>query len=316
MITTDIEIAKTDGPRWFKTIHLSRCARQQICVTIVDERSRVLDLGSLEPVLDDKCNTDCDACEVDRENPGFEDGQVPKRDWPDVSIRLRAVSAFGQSPQFDVQGTILDSRRGKVVFHVDQRQTNGVGVFLGEIGLFRGDLLMASYGVYVSLQPSVFDQSYDGDGMITIPEVRLALADERPEDNYLLDALEFRDDQILACIRHPVDLWNSMLPIVREYSYKIQDFPFRYPWLRCAAGHLLEIAANSYMRNDLPVTTGGVSVRDKAKAPEYFNRGKQLITEFKEWAQAVKASMSVNDAFGGVRSTYYSRGYPRTYLRG
>lgn len=309
MITTDIELAKTDGPRWFKTIYLSRCARQQLCVTLVDRQSKRLDIGSLEPVMDDKCNVDCDDCQVDAENPGFEDGIQPKRNWPDVSVRMRAAPAHGQSPQFDVTGTIVDSRNGKVVFHVDQRQTNAVGVFLAEIGLYRGDLLMASYGAYVQISPSLFDTSYDGDGMITIPEIRLALADERREDNYLLDALEFRDDQIMACIRQPIDLWNSLPPAVREYSFRIQEFPFRYPWLRCTVGHLLEIAGYGYMRNDLPVSIGGISVRDKAKAPDYFKRAEKLIEEFKAWAQRHKYTLSLNDSFGGVYSTYNQRNY-------
>jgi len=99
-------------------------------------------------------------------------------------------------------------------------------------------------------------------------------------------------------------LWNSLMPAVREYSYKIQEFPFRYPWLRCTCGFLLEMAAHSYRRNDLPVSVGGVSVRDKAKFKDYEEKAKSLIDEFKTWAQNHKSTMSVSDSFGGISSPY------------
>lgn len=304
MITTDLELASNNGPRYWKTVTLPHNTRTEVCLTITDLKGRIVDLASRDAVKQDDCD-DCDDAVFD--NPGFEDGVEPKDPmWPDVNIRMRAVPAYNAPAIFDLKGTIVDPDQGKVVFHIDHRHTSCIGVFLAEVALFRGDLNMDSWKLYVMVEPSVFGVGYTGDGMITIPEVRLALNDEMPSDNYLLDACEFRDAQILAAIRYPIDLWNSLLPFDPGYRFNLQNFPYRYPWLRCATGHLLEMAAHSYRRNDLPTSAGGVTVRDKAKAPEYEAKGKELILEFRQWAQDFKASMSVRDCWGTISSGYRS----------
>lgn len=309
MITQDIELAAVEGPRYWKNAEISRNARQELCFTVTDMPGRVLDLGSKDPVQADKCETDCDDCAVDNENPGFDDGIEPKRNWPDVKIRLRAVPSYGQPALFDVQGTITDYESGKAVFHLTQAQTRCVGVFLAEIGLFRENIMLGSWPLYVSINPSVFDPTYDGDGMVTIPEIRLALMDEMPEDNFLLDRVEFKDYQILAAIRKPVELWNSLNPLDSAYGFNIQNFPFRYQWLQCTIAHLLEMAAHHYRRNDLPMQGGGLSIRDNWQHKDYEEKARELKAEFKEWAQSAKASMSVRDAFGTVSSPYRRAGY-------
>lgn len=304
MITQDLEQAAIKGPRYWKTLHLPQCTRQETCLTITDMAGRILDLGDRDPVLADICRV---CTEVDANNPRFPDGIEPKRNWPDVKIVLQAVPSYGRPPVFCIEGTMLAEKLGKVVFHLTEKHTKRAGIFLAEVGLFRGDLLLASWPLYVSIDPSIWNMSYEGDGMVTIPEVRLALHDEMPEDNYLLDDVEFQDYQILACVRQPIDIWNSMLPLDRRYSFNLQNFPYRYPWMRCTCGLLLEIAAHNYRRNDLPVSAGGVTVRDKAKFDSYEAKAQGLIDEFKSWAQNAKASMSLGDAFGTVHSEYARR---------
>lgn len=303
MITNDVDVIATNTPRFFTAISLSRKARQKICVSFVDRQGRSLDLSSIEPVKADICNDDCED-EVDDEDDGFEDGLVPKED-PDTKIRLRAVPAHGQPPLFDVEGNIIDYRKGKVVFNINQKQTKDIGVFIGEIGLFRGDYLMSRTGVYINIEPSVFDMGYKGDGMITIPEVRLALRDSIPEENSLLDDLEFTDVEILACMRKPIDLWNSLLPATAHYAFNLQNFPFRYWWLKATVACLLEIAEINYMRNQLTYRAGGITVDDKDKWRQYGAKAKYIMDEFTNWAINTKTAMSYSSIGGHIVSSYY-----------
>ena len=310
MITNDLEIAPTNSPRFFKAFNIACGARQELCVTLVNDKGQPVDLGSMEAIQAELCKgQECEDGGIDADNPGFEDGIEPKRDWPDVCIRMKAIPGFGQPALFDVTGKILDYKAGRVVFHLTQKQTRAPGVFIAEIGLFRGDLLMTRFGVYINIEPSVFGVGYTGDGMITIPEVRLALRDTLPEDNFLLDEVEFRDVEILACMRYPVDMWNSLLPIDPTYSYSMQNFPFRYPWLRSCVGHLLEISAHWYRRNALQVNAGGVAVNDRGKFPEYQQKSKELRDEFEIWAKQAKASISMMSAFGQITSPFVYNSY-------
>lgn len=310
VITNDLEIAPVDSPRFFKAWNVACGARQELCATLVNDRGQPVDLGSIQAIQAELCKgRECEDGGIDAENPGFDDGIEPKRDWPDVSIRLRAVPQYGKPALFEVRGEVLDYKAGRVVFHLTQKQTRMPGVFLAEIGLFRGDLLMTRFGVYLNIEPSVFGEGYNGDGMITIPEVRLALRDAMPSDNFLLDEVEFRDIEILACIRYPVDKWNSMLPIDPVYSFTLQNFPFRYPWLRACVGHLLEISAHWYRRNALQVNAGGISVNDRGKFPEYQQKSQELRQEFEVWAAQAKASISMMSAFGQVTSPFSYNAY-------
>jgi len=141
--------------------------------------------------------------------------------------------------------------------------------------------------------------------MLTIPEIRLALADEMPEDNYLLDAVEFQDYQIMAAIRRPIELWNSLPPLDQRYGFNIQNFPYRYYWMQMTISCLLEMAAHNKLRNDIPLSGGGIDTRDAWQHKEYHAKAQEMKSEFKDWAQSVKASLSVMDAWGTVHSDYY-----------
>lgn len=313
MITEPIVLGPVGGPRHYKTVNIALCTRQELCFILTDQANKPLDLGSIEPVLPDGC--DEDKCEpedelegADNENPGFDDGIEPKRDWPDVVVKMVAVPGYGQAQVFNVEGTVRSYKEGKVVFHLDQRHTNKPGMYLGEIGLFRGDLLMARYPMYVVMEPTAFATQQSGrwGGQITVAEIRLTLRDTMPNDNFLLDEVEFKTHEIMQAMRMPIDYWNGILPpdVTLKYNYNELPDDFRYFLLRGTTGYLLEMAAASYRRNELVTNAGGVQLADRSKWQQYDNRARELIQEFQVWAKMRKAALSMEMAGGRVHSPY------------
>jgi hypothetical protein len=135
---------------------------------------------------------------------------------------------------------------------------------------------------------------------LSISEVRLFLMDKCPEDNYLLDDVEFTDTEYMAAIRWPIDKWNETPPDVQRYTQT--TCPWRYHWMVGAASMLLKMAAHNYARNSLDYAAGGITVRDKSKAQEYVALAKDLQAEFISWMEAKKVEINIDLCYGGILS--------------
>jgi len=310
MVTDPVTLFPVGEPKYFKTVKVYQGARQEMAFNLTDTEGNALNLGTSEVVQPSKC----DAVEngIDSNKPEFSDGIRPKPMWPDVTIKLVVSKGYGEVPEFTVEGVILDHQTGSVAFTVIEDQTVNCGIYLAEIGLFRGDHLLKAWPLYISIEPSLFatTQPDKHRGVITIPEIRLALRDLDPSYNDLLDDLEFKDAEILHCIRQPVEFWNETLPFEPVFQFTLDRFPFRYNWLRATSGYLLELAAHWYRRNDLPTQAGGVSVRDRNKHETYEPKAKQLIQEYQDWAKRRKYAESMSLAWGAVRSAWpYAAGW-------
>ena len=312
MISEPLQLTPADLPRYYKTINVAQCARQEICVALMDRKNRSVSLSNKDSVKNEQCADD--ECETgdNADNPGFPDGIEPKEDWPDVCVRMVARAGYQADVLFDVQGTVTDFDNGIVVFHLTEKQTTEPGMYLAEIGLFRGEYLMTRWPVYVVIEPSVFAGNTRAGvygGMITVPEIRLLLRDTMPEDNYLLDEREFSDVEILTCMRRPIDYWNGIRPPDRELTYQYNKFPeqFRHFFLQGAMGYVLEIAAADYRRNSIPTTAGGIQLADREKWTQYDNRSRELLQEFQTWARETKYGMSMGLATGAMLSPYRYR---------
>lgn len=144
---------------------------------------------------------------------------------------------------------------------------------------------------------------FDSFGPLTIAEVRLFTRDVCPENNFLIDEVEFSDTEIAACIRRPIDKFNSILPPL-GYNYDVTNFPFREPWLVGTIGYLMQIAATWYRRNYLPYSAGGVTIDPRDRAAQYETASKERLNEFLQAITEIKIGINISQGFGGVRSTY------------
>ena len=308
MITEPITLNQVQGVQYYKTVSVAQSARQEVTFTLTDKEGKTLDLGTNEPVQPDKCAVTEDG--VDAANPGFADGIKPKREWPDVSVKLIVSPGRGSPIMFTLDGVTTDSIEGRVVFHLEPDHTNMPGMFLAEIGLFRGDLLMGRWPLYLLVEPSLFAEvsvpanTRPQSAIITLPEIRLELRDLDASFNTLLDDLEFKDAEIMAAIRKPVDKWNETLPYEPTLQFRYEHFPFRYNWIRATSGYLLEMAAHWYRRNDLEVSAGGVSVADRNKHRTYEPKAKELLDEYDKWCRQQKVARSMALAWGTVGSPW------------
>lgn len=303
---TDLELNPINEPQYFKTASVAQRARQELCFTLTDLNDIYVDLGSRDAVRADQCK-ECPEGQDDQ-NPGFSDGIEPKTNWPDVRLLMRASPGYGQPLTFETTGTVLDYEKGRVVFHVTEKDTKHIGVFLAEILLYRDTLLMRRWPLYLCIEPSL--AAYDPKasravrGGLTIPEIRLALRDVNSEYSEVLDEVEFKDAEILFAIQQPVDMWNDCLPYERALTFDYQNFPYRHEWMRATCGFLLEMAAHWYRRNDIPLNAGGITAQDRSKHQTYEPKARDLLDHYRAWMQQRKVADSMRFAWSTVGSTW------------
>jgi hypothetical protein len=304
MITDPIELNPINEPSYFKTASIAQCARQELCFHLTDLEGRPIDLGSREVIKGDICD-ECDEGK-DASNPGFPDGIENKPLWPETKIVLRASPGYGMPLTFQIVGTVLDHEKGKVVFHLTEKNTRSIGVFIAEVMLYRGDLLLKRWPLYICVEPSLatgLGNSRRSRGGLTLPEIRLCLRDINKDYSEVLDEVEFKDAEILMAIQMPVDCWNDSLPY-EPMLYEYTNFPYRHEWMRATCGFLLEMAAHWYRRNDIPMQAGGMTVQDRAKHLTYEPKSQELLEHYRMWVRQRKVAESMRFAWGTIGSTW------------
>jgi hypothetical protein len=152
---------------------------------------------------------------------------------------------------------------------------------------------------YLEITPSTISVNRP----ITIAEVRFALRDY-PEANNLLNDVEFSDNEIAYCITRPVDRWNSMLPDVGRYD--VHTFPWHDMHVNATIAELLKIAGYHYMRNQLPYSSGGLSVDDKNKGPAYMQMAQQELAKFEQFCMERKLEANIMGGFVWLPGPYNS----------
>ena len=117
------------------------------------------------------------------------------------------------------------------------------------------------------------------DQLVTPADVRFFLQDRCAAENFLLDSVEYSDEDVSAAMTLAVDKYNSTLPMVD--FYQVENFPYRYEMLIGAAGILLRSKGINYTRNRLDFATkDGTTIQDKAKTQEYLAIANGLVQEF------------------------------------
>lgn len=196
--------------------------------------------------------------------------------------------------------TVLNAGEGLVQVVLEPEDTAVAGIYVAELRLINGDDQTVYTDVfYLVIEPSLGSTCT---GMPSIAEIRLHLRDNAPEDNLLLDHVDFDLAEISLAVARPIQLWNELLPPVAPYT--TSDFPYRYHWLQAIAGNLFLIAAEHYRRNHLPYNAGGVAIDDKNKFMQYEQAGQLRLAEFKQWAQSRKIAINISNGFSSFGSDY------------
>lgn len=226
-----------------------------------------------------------------------------------TGVRLIIKDLYSKSlADFHSHLVVNDATNGVVELAFQPDSIERPGMYLMVIDLIINDKPQQFFTYYIMVDPGL---EFSNPGPITPAEIRIALRDSCPEANYLLDEVEFTDQEVFWAIRRPVDYWNSALPPLPQVSPN--NFPYRYQWLDATIGELMVMAGRHYLRNKLDYAAGGVSVDDKNKDAPYLTIGNQMITEWKEYVRRVKVGQNMNRAIGSIGSVIGNNFYRGSY---
>jgi len=224
----------------------------------------------------------------------------------DHTVRLVAAETRGAgAATIIVDGSVVTAAEGIVKFSFTAAKLTVPGIWLGEIIVSNTSAVpVKNFACYLEITPTLATaQTW---APVTIAEVRMAMRDRVPGDNFLLDAVEFSDAEIMACLRKPVDWWNSTVPAgLPTYTYT--TFPYRYQWLNGTVGELLRLISYNLKRNQLAMQGQGVNIDDKAKGDFYVQRGEQLIGEWQQWAFNKIRQINIDGWFGREANPHFGR---------
>lgn len=229
-----------------------------------------------------------------------------------VILRIAEFSGFNQGPQnIKVsEGSVIDATNGVVRAPIPSSIYGQSGIYRLSWALVReGDIVLINDGL-LSVERSLFGFNTPGythtDGPPTINELRMSIVDSSPVENqYLLDDLEFSDEQLTIALTKPLADFNDMPPRIR-LRFDSRNFPWKQEWLSAASGYLYQMAAAHYRRNKANLQGGGQLVGDKDKEREYLAAYQMHKQQWDEFRQLKKLQISMHECAGSYGSDYGS----------
>lgn len=234
-----------------------------------------------------------------------------------ATLRVRELTGvdFQQDLIHSVDVTIVDATTGLVRANaLPDAIIRAPGVYLEEWAIFTPDgRMLFSNQCCTFVRRGLFgvdnDPSKRNLGPPTLEEIRLSMRDSAPQDNMLLDEVEFDAAEISQAVLRPIMYWNETPPPIQPLM-TTKTFPFREMWLLGIQAYLFDIAANHYRRNQLAYSAGGVSVDDKNKEQQYLATSNRLLMQFREMLRAKKIEINISMFSGSLGSPYSGLFHP------
>jgi hypothetical protein len=217
-----------------------------------------------------------------------------------ASLQVAIVESVGKCTIATLDAWVTDAANGVVQFDLDATHTRDAGVFMGEILIQNDEDTVAGYQFYLHVDPT--PGSGDMTGPPTEAEIRLHMRDSMPDENYLIDELDFDLAEIGAAIGRPVMYWNESLPPIGTYD--TTNFPYRYHWLEGIVANLCFMAAEHYRRNTQNRAAGGIVVNDLGREQPYLLEGQRRWEEYKKWVANKKVSINIQMGYSTFGSPY------------
>lgn len=137
---------------------------------------------------------------------------------------------------------------------------------------------------------------------ITTQEIRDYLADS-PENNHLIDGLEFTDARINMAKRLAVDSYNTLPPVrLKTTADAISDTLMLYG----ALWHLYTGQTALAARNQMSYSDGGLTIPVEERYQFYVQMSQMYEQQFKTMAKEAKISSNMENAWGEVVTDYAS----------
>ena len=231
-----------------------------------------------------------------------------------ISVVLMAKEWSGRgysdttNPIFNMPGEFVAPEQGIVSCALDKKLLAEAGIYELSWGILDSErnALFAEQGI-LSVERTLlgsFDTQKNRQGPFTINELRMLLMDSSNAENFLLDEVEFSDEQLLLAMSEPINEWNETPPPIRKFTTR--DFPFFRAWATGVKGALYVMAAAWYRKNSLQSAGGGLQVQDRNKEREYMTEGLRLKEEYTKWLLNKKVEINMK-LFVGSAVTAYSR---------
>ena len=161
-------------------------------------------------------------------------------------------------------------------------------------GIYRGSVKMVHDGSVVVSNPfRLYVASDMGNGIPSIAEIRMYLRDTYPEENYLLEGLEFQDTEIAMAVERAIRYFNEVPPHLDLFRATTNNFPWRYHLLEGVLGQLYRIAANSDRKNNLQYSAGGLSVNDVSKEQNYLQASQLHWQSYQQFVESKKYELNM-----------------------
>jgi len=232
-----------------------------------------------------------------------------------VTLRMRELSGADYRDKIHtINVTILDAANG--VVRADSLPDEIVrfpGVYMEEWGVFSAEgRMLFSNQCCTFVRRGLFGVDPNPNkrnlGPPTLEEIRMSIRDNAPQDNMLLDEVEFDAAEITQAVLRPIQYWNETPPPIQP-MLTTKTFPFREMWMLGIQSYLFSMAANHYRRNQLAYSAGGVSVDDKNKEQQYLAASNMLQQQFREMLRAKKIEINISLFAGSLGSPYGSMFY-------
>ena len=236
-------------------------------------------------------------------SPTLDESGKPKHGVEIVGKSLTSDVLFA----FSMMATVAsedDAALGLVAIPYNPTDTKTAGVFAAMAIVWEHGIQRVHFPFYFDISPNLYE--YNPSGPLHFSEVRMAMRDVHPSENFLLDPVEYKPDEFMWAMRRPIDYWNEVPPPVCVYDPT--TFPFRYHWVEAVIGELLKMAAIWLRRNDLDYSAAGLTVADTRKWPEYERMSVEHMARWQGFVRQKKIELNISGAFnsmGGYRRTIY-----------
>lgn len=220
-----------------------------------------------------------------------------------IAGQVRIAETFSPNNIWSASAISVDPTNGKVKFTLPDLAVANIGINTVEVRILANDIPVLANTFYVWVERSLFAASPSRTGVPQVQDIRTAVRDTGPNDNYLLARLEWSVGEIAEGVVQAVALWNRSWPNVGQ-KYTTTSF-FDPDALICGTlGYLYRSAGTNYGRNDLGYSASGVTVDDKKKADLYLGLAGKFEDAYMNWIKQTKLAISRGGFAGTVRSGY------------
>lgn len=124
-----------------------------------------------------------------------------------------------------------------------------------------------------------------------------------PEVNALIGEKEFSPEQMQTASQLTVDEWNDTPPLLST-KYTISNFPYSSTLLFGTIYYLFMGKAAEQDRNQLPYSSGGLSVDDSGRGPKYIQYASIFRQKFLKNMELQKSQKNISQGWGTIHSDY------------